>query len=223
MSGVWALIPVKAPDRSKTRLGPLLQPTECAQLSVAMLTDVMRALENAKSIDEIALVTDDQSIAALALQAGHRVIDDESDDLCVGLNRAAKIVAGLGAKTIIILPGDIPTITAANIDTLVARHTGGLSICPAIRDGGTNALLCTPPAAVPFCYGKNSADRHLAAARKKGVSTSRLPVSAFFRDIDLPDDLIWLSNQTSADNTLSFLRRSGINARLKPAAIEGSL
>ena len=211
---VAALVPVKTPCRSKTRLTPVLEQDECARLCMAMLTDVLEALGSAQGIDETLVVTGDEDVAEFVRSAGHQVLRDNDAGLCDALDMAAAELAVRGFDTALILPADIPTVTAADIDNLLARHEGGLSICPAIRDGGTNALMCSPPDAVAFCYGKNSAERHIQQAEQAGVPHTRLPVPAFFRDVDLPDDLAWLGNQESAEHTLRFLQHSGISARV---------
>jgi len=91
-----------------------------------------------------------------------------------------------------------------------------LSICPAIRDGGTNALVCSPPDAMPFQFGSDSARKHLEEAAVRGMPNARLRMHAFFRDIDTPDDLVWLAGQKNGINTVRFLQQSGIAARLGP-------
>jgi 2-phospho-L-lactate guanylyltransferase len=217
MNDVWALLPVKALRLAKTRLASLLQPQECASLSRAMFMDVLAALEEAQHISKIAVLTNDEDVAALAARLGHVVIADPSDGaLCDSLDAAARQIAALGAKTLLVIPADVPTISARDIDELLERHTTGLSICPAIRDGGTNALVCSPPNAMAFQFGPDSARRHIDEAAKHNVPHARLPMHAYFRDIDTPDDLAWLANQATAPNTLRFLREAGIVARLGP-------
>jgi 2-phospho-L-lactate guanylyltransferase len=217
MSDAWALLPVKALQLAKTRLTSVLQPQECASLSRAMFLDVLAALEEAKHIDRIAVLTNDKDIAALATRLGHLVIADPSDSaLCDSLNSAAQQIAALGAKTLLVIPADVPTISAHDIDELLERHTGGLSICPAIRDGGTNALVCSPPDALAFQFGPDSARRHIDEAARHNMPHARIPMHAYFRDIDTPDDLAWLASQPAAQNTLRFLREAGICARLGP-------
>lgn len=217
MSNVWALIPVKVLERSKTRLASVLQPQECALLSRAMFMDVLTAMDNARGISNIAVLTNDAEIAKLATQLGHLVIADQSEgELCASLNAAALQISESGADTVVIVPGDLPTITADDIDNLLAKHAGGISICPAIRDGGTNALICSPPDAMPFQFGSDSAHKHLEQATERGIPHERLPLHAFFRDIDTPDDLAWLARQDSSGHTVRFLHQSGIAARLGP-------
>jgi len=223
MSAVWALVPVKKPEQSKSRLLSVLQPDECAMLSRSMLMDVLGAIGGARSITDIGVLTDDPEVAALARQLGHHVIDDDSaGDLCSGLDKAARYIRLHGAKTVLVVPGDIPTLTAEDIDGLIERHATSLSVCPAIRDGGTNAIVCTPPDALPFQFGKDSARRHLEAAEKIGLQAERLALPAFFRDIDMPDDLAWLMSQNQDTNTIRFLRQSGVAARLNTILLGAS-
>lgn len=215
MTETWALIPVKRPAQSKTRLLSVLQPQECALLSQAMLMDVLTAVDEAQHIDRVAILTNDDEVAAVAQQLGHEVLRDRSDDeLSSGLTQASQRLATRGATRILILPGDLPTITAADIDDLLTRHTTGLSLCPAIRDGGTNALVCSPADAIEFQFGKDSAARHLDAAAAAGLESQRLAIPAFFRDIDIPEDLWWLSSKIADSHTQRFLQQSGISARL---------
>ena len=197
----------------------MLQPEECARLSRAMFEDVLSTLAAASCIDCIVVLTNDDSIAAAAEDLGHTVIrDPHEEELCRGLNSAAREIAAGGADELLVLPGDLPTLTTTDIEQLLQRHAGGLSLCPAIRDGGTNALVCTPPDAIEFQFGKNSAERHLQTAKDHGLATRRMAIPAFFRDIDIPDDLVWLSSQPDTTHTVRFLRQAGIFARLGPGA-----
>ena len=217
MNETWALVPVKSPEQSKTRLSSVLQPQECAMLSRAMFMDVLAALDSADSISHVAVLTSDTEVAALASQLGHEVIPDKSaGQLCESLNEAALYIADQGADSMLVIPGDVPTIMSVDIEQLLKSHEGDLSLCPAIRDGGTNAIICSPPNAMPFQFGEDSAQRHIEVAEQYGLTATRLPMQAFFRDIDTPDDLVWLSRQTSDGNTIRFLRQSGIFARLGP-------
>ena len=222
MTEVWALVPAKCPAQAKSRLRSVLLPDECALLSKAMLRDVLAALKAADTVDSVAVLTDDDDVAGFVEATGHHVIRDESDNLCTSLDHAAAELARRGAGTLLVLPADMPTLSSADIDSLVQRHSSGLSLCPAIRDGGTNALICSPPDAVPFCFGVQSAARHLDVAAARGLPAARLALPAFFRDIDLPDDLIWLNAQTAGAHTQEYLRRSGLSARLGPATMSAA-
>ncbi len=214
---VQALVPVKTPAKAKSRLAPVLDPAECAQLCRVMLDDVLAALAAARAVTGITVLTADPATAAAVRARGHDVIVDRHETLNEALDQAARELRERGVDTVLVLPADIPTVTAHDIELLLERHAGGMSVSPAIRDGGSNALVCTPPDAVPFCFGTDSARRHLQAAEQAGLHTARLPLNTLFRDIDLPDDLIWLNQQDGAEHSLTFLRESGISARLGQA------
>ncbi len=215
MSAIWALVPVKALQHSKSRLGDVLAPEECAELSRAMLIDVLAALNAATVLDQIAILTNDDLVKKLAVQAGCRVIDDQyPGGLSAGLNAAASQIKQAGAKTLLIVPGDVPTINGADIDALLSKHSDGVSVCRAARDGGTNALVCSPPHALPFQFGANSAQRHLETAEANDLRTQSLSWRAFSQDIDTPDDLLWLIQQDFARNSIQFLKQLNIVARI---------
>jgi len=221
VTGTWAVIPVKPLEQAKSRLLTDLQAAECALLSQAMFRDVLHALEAARGIDGITVLTHDDTVARLTLQMGHVVIPDENAELNLGLDAAAHRIAGLGADRMLVIPADIPTITSKDIEQLLREHTSGLGLCPAIRDGGTNALLVSPPDAIEFHFGADSARRHLDAAQQRGINSSHLLIPAFSHDIDTADDLVRLSQQQVDCHTVHYLRSSGIFARLglKPARI----
>lgn len=225
MNEIWALVPVKAPGKSKSRLLSVLQPDECALLSRSMLMDVLGALGNSRMVSRICVLTDDTEVAGLVDQLGHRVIrDDATGDVCASLDKAALEIAGEGAATVLVMPGDMPTVTSADIDTLLDKHRGGLSLCPAIRDGGTNAIVCSPPGALPFRFGDDSARAHMELANNLDLKAERLALPGFFRDIDMPADLAWLLSHEheAGKNTIRFLRQSGIAARLNMSHLDAS-
>jgi 2-phospho-L-lactate guanylyltransferase len=114
-----------------------------------------------------------------------------------------------------VVPADLPTLSSGDVQQLLAGHRAGVTVCPAAGDGGTNALLLSPPTAIPFLYGPQSAERHLAAARAAGVPVRTAELPAFARDVDSPDDVRWLLGQRLACATLAWLKASGIAERLK--------
>jgi 2-phospho-L-lactate guanylyltransferase len=87
----------------------------------------------------------------------------------------------------------------------VARSDGMVpvvAIVPDRRRSGTNALLCTPPAIIPPCFGADSFQRHLAAARSQGVDVRVVESDALGLDIDELEDLDELQRRLDADPAL---------------------
>lgn len=216
MTGAWALVPVKPFARAKTRLDGLLTRAECAQLAAQMLLDVLRALGATPLISGISLLGNEPQLAALSAGSGAQLLPEPpGDDYRKALGNAAARLAAQGVRHLLVLPADLPTLSAADVTRLLESHTDGISLCPAARDGGTNALLLSPPTAIPFLYGPDSAKRHLEAARARGIPARHTELAGFARDIDTPDDVHWLLEQRIACATLAWLKSSGIRDRLR--------
>lgn len=215
MPAAWALVPIKPFAAAKTRLEGLLTRAECARLAEEMARDVLRALQAAPDISGIAILSAEPRLAALAEAATARIYAEQAgEDYRTALGRVAADLASHGARHLLVVPADLPTLSSGDIQQLLEGHPGGVTVCPAI-DGGSNALVLTPPTAIPFLYGPDSAARHLGAAAAASVAarTARLP--AFARDVDSPDDVRWLLGQRIACATLAWLKASGITGRLK--------
>lgn len=210
-----ALVPVKTFSTAKQRLGDELRPEECAALARYMLDDVLNALEASPHVDTITLVGDDDETALLAQERRCRFMQEAPGaGLSRALDAAAGILAADGERSVLIVPADIPALSAADLDALAVKSNAALSLCPAARDGGTNALICSPPDVISFRFGPDSARKHLQAAREAGVSFLIIQADNIAHDIDTPDDLRWLLQHAPHTCTADWLRRSGIAARL---------
>ena len=215
LDATWAIVPLKGPDRSKTRLSPLLSTDECAGLAQAMASDVLFALNHVEQLRGIAVIGDDPWVRNFAMEQGCLFIEEPAEsNLSTSLDFAAAKLVDHGASSAVILPGDLPCLLATDIEQLLQRHRPGITLCAAGRDGGTNALVCELPAQISFQFGKYSADKHCAAAKDRGISVQRLRLAAFSRDIDTPADLSWLVGTTCRGETRRFLERAGLISRL---------
>ena len=118
------------------------------------------------------------------------------------------------------IPADVPLITPADIELIVAAHRAAPSVTlvPASVDGGTNALACSPPGAVPICFGDDSLRRHREAARACGIEPQILTLEHLAHDIDRPDDLATFLLRPSPTQSYAFLTTSGIAERLRHRA-----
>ena len=216
MPAAWALVPIKPFATAKSRLEGLLTRTECARLAEEMARDVLRALYAAPEISGIAILSSEPRLAELAEAASARLFAEQpGEDYRTALGRVAADLASHGARQLLVVPADLPTLSSGDVQQLLAAHAGGVTVCPAVVDGGTNALLLTPPTVIPFLYGPASAQRHLAAATAAGVAARTAEIPAFARDVDSPDDVRWLLGQRVACATLAWLKSGGIGERLK--------
>jgi 2-phospho-L-lactate guanylyltransferase len=216
MPAAWALVPIKPFANAKSRLEGLLTRAECARLAEEMARDVLRALSAASDISGIAILSAEPRLAALAEAATARVYAErDGEDYRSALDRVAAELASHGVRHLLVVPADLPTLSSADVQQLLGSHPGGVTVCPAAVDGGSNALLTSPPGVIPFLYGSDSARRHLAAAADAGVPSRALSLPGFARDVDSPDDVRWLLGQRIACATLAWLKSSGVAARLK--------
>jgi 2-phospho-L-lactate guanylyltransferase len=191
-SEVWAVIPVKATTSAKQRLAQLLSRPLRQALALAMLEDVLTAVSQVRNLGGVILVTIDPVVIALAPHYGAETIADGALDGHTGaVNAGARHLVAQGRGAMLTLPGDLPRVTADEIEQVIDAHgpAPAFTIAPAHDELGSNAILMSPPQAVPLRFGEDSFFPHLAAARAAGIEPCvvRLPGLAF--DIDNPQDL----------------------------------
>ena len=226
-AGLWAVVPVKPLALAKQRLVPLLSAGERSALAEAMLRDVLAALAGHPQLGGILVVSSDPFAQALARAAGAVVLDDgPAAGLLPALRRAARTLSDAGRQSMLVLPADLPGLTGGDLAQLVqahGRHRGarGATLVAASHDGGTNALACSPPDALPLCYGPDSFRQHVLAARALGLGPRLLSLPRLARDIDCPADLraFMALPGTARTHTYAWLQASGVARRLQsPAA-----
>ena len=204
-------MPVKAFELAKTRLRPALTADQCSALAQNMAADVIDALHESRRLQGISLLGDESGVAEFARKLNCEFLaEDPNADLSANLDAAAAKLQSDGVANLLVVPGDLPMLRGQHVDGLLACHTDGLSICEAGRDGGTNALVISPPTAIDFRFGRNSARRHMEAAGAAGLRCHESTEHAFDRDIDTPEDLLWFCRKASPGRTTDYLTRSGI-------------
>ena len=217
---LWAVVPVKERDRAKERLAPLLPPEMRQALALAMLQDVLGALANAEGLAGLLVVTCDAAAGRMARRYGARLIEDGARNGHTGaVAAAARLLAAEGRAGMLTLPGDIPLVTAGEIGQVIGAHrpAPSFTIVPSHDEGGSNAVLLSPPDAVPLRFGADSFFPHLRAAEVQGIRPSVLRLPGIALDIDNPEDLAAFARQPSRTHTRAFLAE---NAMLPPAGFQ---
>jgi 2-phospho-L-lactate guanylyltransferase len=215
MTGVWACVPVKEFTGAKQRLASLLSPEQREVLAETMLEDVLSALAGATRLAGIMVNTVDPRAAALAERYGARVVTEGARDGHTGaVNGMARVLTAEGHGALLTLPGDIPRVTAWEIDAVVAsrRAAPSFTIVPAHDELGSNAVICDPPFAVPLRFGDDSYFPHLLAARRHGVEPTIVRLPGIGLDIDHPADLLAFlrARPRLPTRTLRLLERFGL-------------
>lgn len=187
------VLPVKRFDLAKQRLDAGgLRPSDRVALATGMLTDVLETLKLTSNVDDIVVVTREPNAEVLARTYGAQVIPD---DAAGGHSEAAALGVSWalddGAFHVLILAGDVPTISAAEIDELVRELSDGpeVVIVPDRHGSGTNALLLTPPDVIAPSFGEGSRARHERLAEDTAATVRIEEIPSFMLDVDTPDDL----------------------------------
>ena len=215
MMDVWAAVPVKAFNGAKQRTASLLTPEQREVLAATMLQDVLSALAGAKQLAGIVVNTVDPVAAELARRYGARVVSEGALDGHTGaVNGMARILAAEGKGGLLTMPGDIPRVTSAEIDAVVASGRGepSFTIVPAHDELGSNAVLCAPPFSVKLRFGDDSYFPHLQAARSRGIEPTIVRLPGIGLDIDHPVDLraFIAARPRKPTRTLALLMRFGL-------------
>lgn len=235
---LWAIVPVKPLRRSKQRLKASLGALRPG-LTLAMLRDVLRALQRSRILEGTLVVTLDVEVAQLAESEGAEVVKEVGS---LGMNQA--IAQGItaakcaGAGAVAVVPVDIPLLTGKEFDRLVDELLGRsaavsepvMGIVASNDGGGTNWLYTAPDPAFRPMYGPDSYRRHLAQARALGCWPVVLRSPAVSLDIDEEADLAEFASfcrahpEFQATGTWQFLngpgRRDAESAASRPPASE---
>ena len=205
------LVPVKHLEEAKQRLSPLLSAAERLALAEAMLQDVLAALDACNHRKHVALVSGDARAHRLARQYRFSLNDDPNDPGETGaIEVATRVAIARGAEFTLVLPADIPLITADEVDQIfAAAPLAGTVLAPSASGRGTNAVLRRPPGLFPLRFGNDSFPPHLAVAQATGKPVEVLRLAGIGVDIDEPADLADLvaaSGQTGSQRLLGEWR-----------------
>ena len=184
-----AIIPMKPLADSKTRLSRKFTPEQRGDLSLGMLRRVIMAVR-AASIDVFWVVGGDQRVRNLTRNCSGMWLEDIGRDLNDTLAKAFDRVFELG-KAGLYVAGDLPFLKASDLHSILqaSRRQNNISLAPARRDGGTNAILV--PSGIRFRpeLGPRSFLKHLSQAAALGVSVAICYSPGLGFDLDTADDL----------------------------------
>ena len=205
---VWAVIPVKETSKAKQRLAPVLSASMRQALALAMLEDVLEAVSGVKGLGGLVLLTIDRDAMQLARRYDGISIPDGARDGHTGaVTAGARHLVAQGHATMLTLPGDLPLVTAGEIAQLVVSHrpAPSFTIVPAHDKQGSNAIMMSPPLAVPLRFGEDSYVPHLAAARGFGIEPQVVHLPGIALDIDNPQDLHHFARRGSSTRAGALL------------------
>lgn len=190
---LWLLVPVKPFAEGKSRLASSMNPTERAALSRYLLHKVLETALATRLLAGVVVVSRDPQVRTAARSRGADILAEEGNSLNTALRQARQHALDQGADAILVLPTDLPLITAGDIHTLweLGNRGRGVVVAPS-RDGGTNALLLRPPDLMDFAFGPASCRRHREQAEAAGYPFHLFCSSTLALDLDSPEDLTGL-------------------------------
>lgn len=208
------LIPVKDLSRAKQRLAGVLDQERRTQLAQAMLDDVLSAVAAVPSRPPVMIVTSDPFAVSRARHHGFQLLDDPANPGETGaIEMATRAAEDAGADFTLVLPGDIPLVTAAEIRLVLdAAPQRGTVFVRAADARGTNAVLRRPASLFPLRFGNDSFLPHLASAQATGLPVELRQAPGIALDIDRPDDLTALMSMPVTTATQRLLCAWGFSA-----------
>jgi 2-phospho-L-lactate guanylyltransferase len=172
-----------------------------------MLQDVLNALKSS-NVNKTVVVSSDLTVQRFVKNFGMIFLEEMQEGLNQALNQATKWCVRNAAEWVLVLPGDVPLITSKDINQLVKLALNNSVVISPSRNGGTNALLQTPPGVVSPCFGSDSFKKHIKKALAKHVQTRIYVSSNVMLDIDSEKDLRQLLKVGKQTASHRFLKQS---------------
>jgi len=215
------LIPVKNLATAKQRLAAVLDQSARTELAQAMLFDVLETLGTWAARPAVSLVTNDPFALNLAKQFDFEVIPDNANHSETdAIEKATQVCLSRGIGNTLVIPGDIPLITANELEAILrAAPPIGSVLVPAADGRGTNAAYRSPAGLFPLRFGNDSFKPHLAAARATQKPCVVLSLPGIALDVDNPAELQQLAAAPGETRTQRLARKWGF-AGLPQAADE---
>lgn len=206
MKSWTAVIPVKRLGDAKTRLGGAADPQR-PELALAFALDVIAACRETRSVGTVIVVTDDHEVIAQA--SGVTICPEPAAG---GLNLAVREGAASAHGPVVVLAGDLPSLTPAALDyvlSLAGEHER--SLLSDTQGSGTAMLFARDPGTLDPHFGIESRSAHvqrgyvdLALEQSAAVRTL---LAGARRDVDTPADL-WDARRIGVGaHTTEVLRR----------------
>lgn len=209
---IAALVPAKALDRAKGRLAALLTEDERRQLALAMLEDVVKALQAVPEIDSVAVISPDAEVLDAARTLAAEAIEEPPS--VRGLNQA--LAHGLSVMSsrpdaLLVVLADVPAVKPADVKQVLDAlpPDRGVVIAPSSAKG-TSALALRPPDVIPFRFGEQSFQNHKREAAARKIEHTIVRNEALANDIDEPADLKRLLEHPAETATHRLLARLGV-------------
>jgi len=195
-----AIVPVKGLSVANGRLDGALTPDERKRLAEGLFLDLIVKLPRSRCIDDVLVVTADESVARQVRWFGHKVliqsVDGGHSEAAAAGARAAKAA---GAERVAMLPVDCPMLDVEELDAHIGHSPRTALIIPDRHGTGTNGLVLVPPDLFLPAFGPDSCARHVSRARGSGISFALEELESMGIDLDTPEDYALLRDRLLLD------------------------
>ena len=215
---IFALVPVKKFESSKSRLGAILRVDERIKLSELLLINTISVLKKSTAISEIVVVSSDEGAMEIARRSDVKFLKEVKDH---GVNPAIALAdhysSENGAHATIVIPQDLPLLTAADVNLLCRKAESPercLIICPSVRFDGSNALLRKPLGLLKTHYDEDSFNAHIRAATQLRIPIKVILSQRIMIDLDSTADVKILMKKRITNLPVVYLKSKMSNSLL---------
>ena len=213
MLSFWAITPIKSFKRPKSRLSDTLKLEERRVLVKYMLKKVLLSQKKSKLFKEYLVVTEDKDVVKYVKTLGVKALLQKKPGLNQGITEASIKAKNSGAKSILIIHGDIPRTSASILKSAIIKHRKlikkfkkGITISPDSLGEGTNCMICTPPDIIKFKYGPGSCLAHMELAHRESIEIRLYRSKKLGFDVDRDFDLTKLIEKSGYTKPLDYIK-----------------
>jgi 2-phospho-L-lactate guanylyltransferase len=177
-----------------------------------MLKKILLSQKKSKLFKEYIVVTEDEDVVKFVRKLGFKALLQKKPGLNQGITEASLKAKNSGAKSILILHGDIPRTSASILKSITIEHRKlikkfkkGITISPDSLGEGTNCMICTPPDAIKFKYGPGSCLAHMELAQRDSLQVRLYRSKKLGFDIDRDFDLTKLIKESGYTKALDYI------------------
>lgn len=182
------IIPAKPYAEAKSRLASCLSAEQRRALSRYLLLRTVRLARAAAGA--VLVVSRDAALLDEARAEGALGLLEETIGLNPALEQATRFALRHHADAVLVLPADLPLLTAQDIEGMLAEavRPPRVVIAPCRHGTGTNALLVSPPGLIGYAFGPGSCAAHQAAAEASRAQLRLVHSPGLAFDLDTAED-----------------------------------
>ena len=172
-----------------------------------MLEEVLKTLSKCKSIDDIVIVSKDNSAIKLGKPFGATQIFDDDLGVNQAVHLADQYLSDLECDCSVIFPQDIPMMESSDVDSLLGflKSRRSVMLVPSRQFNGTNALVRYFNS-MKTQYDKGSYSYQIDAAKVVTQNISIALIRRIMLDIDDESDLAFMLKQNEKPSFCKKIR-----------------